>query len=247
MKYDLTIRDIDANQLSEVLKKLNGEITVTTSKPDVVLPFIAAQNTEASNATGGEDVDALLNASTNTLIQSGKTDERDSEGFVWDERIHSGSKKKNADGRWKLMKNVDLSLVAAVKAELSGKASPVMAAPVAPASQPTDLPAFLQRGPLPPVVQPVTAPATVPATSVAPVTAPVTHAAAPIARDFSGLMLKISNLFATKQITADYPKTIVDRINQGFGAKIATLTDVANDPRMIEYGWQCLEVDGKAA
>lgn len=245
MKYTLTIHDLNASQVTDLMNRVNGEATITSVKSNNVLPIIgspeaiaAAQNVVAAT-TPAADVDTLMTASTNELLKSTKTGELDSAGMPWDERIHSGSKKTNADGKWKLRKNVDENLVKQVEAENRG------AAPTG------ELPAFLRTG-VPAAAQSATVPPTVPATSVvnatAPVAAPMPPApAAAIKRDFSGLMLKISGLFATKQIAPDYPNTIVQRVNAGFQTNIATLTDVANDPRMVEYSWQCLEVDGKAA
>lgn len=262
MKYSLTLHDLSAAQVTDIVNKV-GNAEITTDRQNVVAfkadnantgaplapigsAAAVAAVTEAANqnaiaaGTTANDIDSIMSASTNQLLQAGKTGELDSAGLPWDERIHSGSKKKNADGKWKLRKNVDEMLVKSVEAENRG---------AAPAGE---LPAFL------PNAAPVTAPATVPATSVANATAPVAppvpaspimaQPQAPLARDFSGLMLKISNLFATKQITPDYPNTIVARINAGFQIdSVKTLTDIVNDPRMVEYAWQCLEVDGKAA
>lgn len=255
MKYSLTIHDLSASQVTDLMNRVNGEATITSVQSNTVLPFnttpeaanaeakrvleTSRQNVVAAN-TSTTDVDALMTASTNELLKSTNTGERDSAGLPWDERIHSGSKKKNADGKWKLRKNVDENLVKQVEAENAGG----------------ELPAFLRTG-VPAAAQSATVPPTVPATSVVNATAPAAAPMPPapaaaiaqpaIKRDFSGLMLKISNLFATKQIAPDYPNTIVQRVNAGFQTNIATLTDVANDPRMVEYSWQCLEVDGKAA
>lgn len=260
MKYSLTIHNLTASQVTEIVNRIENETVITTNRENVIAgnfqlpigsPAAVAAVTEAANqnahaaGASANDVDSILNASTNQLLQADKTGELDSAGLPWDERIHSGSKKKNADGKWKLRKNVDEALVKSVEAENRGAGG--------------QLPAFLQNKPAPAQpAAPATVPPTVPAISVANATAPVAPPApaspimaqpqAPLARDFSGLMLKISNLFATKQITPDYPNTIVARINAGFQIdSVKTLTDVANDPRMVEYAWQCLEVDGKAA
>ena len=263
MKYSLTLHDLSAAQVTELANRF-AETDIATNnivpfQPAPTTPAVAEalvkQTLEASRVSTA-DVESIMNAPTGQLLQSGKTAEVDSGGIVWDERIHSGSKKKNADGKWKLRKNVDENLVKQVEAELLARNAGLgVTAPVA-QSDLKDIPAFLQNQPAANVS--ASAPATVPATSVAPVTAPVaapvafpapvmTQPLPPIARDFAGLMLKISNLFANKLITPDYPNTIVQRVNQGFGTNVATLTDVQHDPRMVEYSWQCLEVDGKAA
>ena len=261
MKYSLTIHELNASQVADIVNRVENEVKITSDRQNVIVNRfpdttneVANQNTVAATS----EVDSIMTASTNQLLQAGKTGELDSAGLPWDERIHSGSKKKNADGKWKLRKNVDEALVASVehehKSAISEKlvaAVPAFMTPAAPAGQ-LETPAFLANR----AAATVTAPATVPATLVANAMPPAPAAPpapmmaqppAPPARDFSGLMLQISKLFASKQISPDYPSTIVNRVNAGFGSKIATLTDVANDPRMVEYSWQCLEVDGRAA
>ena len=49
------------------------------------------------------------------------TPELDSAGLPWDERIHAGTKRQNADGSWTLKKGVDKELVAQVIEELKGE------------------------------------------------------------------------------------------------------------------------------
>lgn len=60
----------------------------------------------------------------------------DTDGLIWDERIHSGSKLKNADGRWKARKGLNAEVKATVTAELKALASPAgeAKAPPAPAT-----------------------------------------------------------------------------------------------------------------
>lgn len=45
--------------------------------------------------------------------------ERDSKGYLWDARIHSETKKKNADGTWRFRRNLDDTVKTAVLAELN--------------------------------------------------------------------------------------------------------------------------------
>lgn len=66
--------------------------------------------------------------------------ELDKNGIPWDERIHAGTKRKNADGTWSLKKGVDKELAAQIIAEYQS-ATPtapatttVPAAPAAPAA-----------------------------------------------------------------------------------------------------------------
>lgn len=71
--------------------------------------------------------------------------ERDGEGLPWDRRIHSSSKARNADGRWRIARNITPELVESVKAELRA----LVAAPVAPVAEvpPPPPPATVQPAP----------------------------------------------------------------------------------------------------
>lgn len=93
--------------------------------------------------------------------------ELDKHGLPWDNRIHAGTKRKNADGSWTAKRGVDPALVAAVEAELRQVMGAAPAAPLAPA-----VPAPPPTAPIAPVVASapqVTAP---PAPAVAPAAAP---------------------------------------------------------------------------
>jgi hypothetical protein len=54
------------------------------------------------------------------------TPDRDGEGLPWDRRIHSSSKAINADGRWRIARNVAPEMIESVKAELRA----LVAAPI---------------------------------------------------------------------------------------------------------------------
>ena len=58
----------------------------------------------------------------------------DAKGFPWDNRIHAGTKRKNADGSWTAKRGVDPALVAQVEAELRQVMGAAPAAPLAPAA-----------------------------------------------------------------------------------------------------------------
>lgn len=63
--------------------------------------------------------------------------ELDKNGIPWDERIHAGTKRKNADGTWSLKKGVDKELTAQIIAEYQSAAQSAPAtttAPTAPAA-----------------------------------------------------------------------------------------------------------------
>ena len=232
MKYGIIIQDLDRDQVDEVLAKLDGEAV--------------------------------------SVLAGGNEGEFDSKGMPWDERIHAGTKAKNKDGSWKAKRGVDDATFAAVEQELRSRVAAAPVAPVMPTAPaapvaPETIEQKLARAEQSVGITPPTAPAA-PAAPVAP-TAPVAPPAAPVAaaptapaapaapvaptRDFNGLMAFISNLFRTNAITTPnphaYPDTIVTRINQGFNiTTVTTLTDIANDANMVNYAWQCIDVDKTA-
>ena len=62
------------------------------------------------------------------------TVELDKNGIPWDERIHAGTKRKNADGTWSLKKGVDKDLAAQIIAEYQSAAPATTTVPAAPAA-----------------------------------------------------------------------------------------------------------------
>ncbi len=91
--------------------------------------------------------------------------ELDKHGLPWDNRIHAGTKRKNADGSWTAKRGVDPALVSAVEAELRQVMGAAPATPLAPA-----VPAPPPTAPIAPVVA-----------SAPQVTAPPVPAVAPAA------------------------------------------------------------------
>lgn len=62
------------------------------------------------------------------------TVELDKNGIPWDERIHAGTKRKNADGTWSLKKGVDKELAAQIIAEYQSATPTAPAAPSKPSA-----------------------------------------------------------------------------------------------------------------
>ena len=62
------------------------------------------------------------------------TVELDKNGIPWDERIHAGTKRKNADGTWSLKKGVDKELAAQIIAEYQSAAPSAPTAPEKPSA-----------------------------------------------------------------------------------------------------------------
>ena len=214
-KYGLIIQDMDADELFALLEKIEtGAIVV-------------------ERATITDDRrDEILST--------------DIEGLQWDDRIHAGSRKKNADGTWKRKKGLTEEEFKVVYDQIKPQPAFTPDVLIAPAHL---LAPVAVDAVLPPVEAVTMAPPPMPFSPVIP--APVAVEAAPPApvipttpaRDFQGLMLQISRLFATQRIKPEYPQTVLTRVNGGFKTNLVTITDIANDPRMVEYAWQCLDVD----
>lgn len=138
-------------QLLERLEKLNarldalenGEQTVSAAAPTPVTPSVP----------------------TTDVI------EFDKNNIPWDERIHAGTKRKNADGTWSMKKGVDKDLYAQIFAELKAQYADT-AAPVAPTAPAVPTP------PAPPAKPGVPTPPAPPAPPKAPeATGPTVQAA----------------------------------------------------------------------
>lgn len=79
-------------------------------------------------------IENKVDGTTTTIEQSEDgvtvtTVELDKNGIPWDERIHAGTKRKNADGTWSLKKGVDKDLAAQIIAEYQAAAPTTPAAP----------------------------------------------------------------------------------------------------------------------
>lgn len=230
MKYGLIIQDLTADETAGILEQLHelNQAGEKKAKPLVATTVTGAISGETQTFTTGNMTEPSI--PNITVEVQGK--ELDKNNLPWDERIHAGSKKQNANGSWKKRKGVDDETINAVEAELKGNVPSVAATFVAPA-------------PVTPII--AQSPAAMPVTPIIAQPAPAPVAVQTIERDFKGLMQEISNLFAKQQIDPAYLNGIVQRINEAFNSSISTLTDVASNPQMVEYTWQCLEVDGKKA
>jgi len=102
---------------------------------------------------------------------AGDTSGADSAGLPWDERIHSRTGSKNADGTWRQKRGVAATVLNAVLSELRARVAPEPAAP----ATPTAAPATPTAAPATPTAAPAT-PTAAPAT---PTAAPATPTAAP--------------------------------------------------------------------
>lgn len=138
--------------------------------------------------------------------------ELDKHGLPWDNRIHAGTKRKNADGSWTAKRGVDPALVATVEAELRqvmGAAPAPLAQGVAPAPTPVSVAASTTVPPAPTgaVPQPVAPPpAPVPVAGAAP-SMPAAPSAAPgevpadARQQFVGLVGRASAAIQGQKVT----------------------------------------------
>lgn len=121
----------------------------------------------------------------------------DGRGLPWDVRIHSSAKARNADGSWRVKRNVDAALVPVVEAELQRLMA--IAAPASPAAAPQP-PAAPPMPPAAPVAPPM--PPATPATPIPPVPAPP-PAPAGQPNTFAELMTYLTPLMAQQRVTME--------------------------------------------
>ena len=84
--------------------------------------------------TIGERTNVVGTVEQTTTELPGEGVELDKNGIPWDERIHAGTKRKNADGTWSLKKGVDKELAAQIIAEYQSAAPSAPSKPSAPAA-----------------------------------------------------------------------------------------------------------------
>lgn len=86
------------------------------------------------STTIGERTNVVGTVEQTTTELPGEGVELDKNGIPWDERIHAGTKRKNADGTWSLKKGVDKELAAQIIAEYQVAAPSKPSAPAAPSA-----------------------------------------------------------------------------------------------------------------
>lgn len=86
------------------------------------------------STTIGERTNVVGTVEQTTTELPGEGVELDKNGIPWDERIHAGTKRKNADGTWSLKKGVDKELAAQIIAEYQSAAPSKPSAPAAPSA-----------------------------------------------------------------------------------------------------------------
>lgn len=157
--------------------------------------------------------------------------ETDTDGLPWDARIHSGTKKKNADGRWAKRRGVDEAEYEAIKTELSNKQSAVSTVhafvppPVMAAVETT--PTLMNQAP---AVMPsvMTAP---PVVQAAPQMEMVVQAAQV---DFNSILARLNRAVTSGKITPEGIQSIVLATNVKTGLNAVSLADYINQPHALQ-------------
>lgn len=240
-KFSLTIHDLSGTDVLEIINNTNGEnsaeITPETSITNVtnvtsqsatiaaaieanLLPYVKLPETQA---VVDAKIDAEIDAAEAVL---------DATGIPWDVRIHTSTKNKTAKGFWKRKPRIEDALFDSTVLELQA-ATPIVGS-TAPATTP-EFPTGIQAQDVPPV----------PAANIPPPPAAATEPV-PAARDYNGLMIKIQQDFTAGMVNSSYPSTIVDRINAGFKTNVPTIVDISGNDEMVNYAWQCVDVDAEA-
>ena len=107
-----------------------------------LLARLDALNARLDKLENGQPVSVTIENNTDTALVTEQTEtgatvttvELDKNGIPWDERIHAGTKRKNADGTWSLKKGVDKELAAQIIAEYQVAAPTTTTVPAAPAA-----------------------------------------------------------------------------------------------------------------
>lgn len=147
----------------------------------------------------------------------------DANGFVWDERIHSGSKALNQDGTWRYRKGIGNDVKASVENELrQGVPSPQPVAPSAPVAPVAPPPPSSTQAPAPP-----------------PAAQPAPSAPAPLPGGASGMTALVPLLQLTGKLQQDGRVTLpqitemAQLVGAEAGVSIALLADLRNHPTLI--------------
>ena len=239
MKIDINIRDLTEAQAQDVMKKLScskssddetiSEFPVVITPNPVIsgtpaeYPVFSGFEIESAEANNFERTD--FEVTHKTTINT--TCELDSEGLPWDERIHSSSKKKKADGTWTRVRGIQDAQFEEVKNELKAKMATGTGIPATPP---------VQEAPAAPAIPPM----------VATVTQIPQVMTQPVSRDFSLLMTRIQNGIMAGTVNPALLQEIAVEINNERGVQLRQIIDVSNNPELTEFAHQKFDLKGIA-
>jgi len=252
MKFDLVIKDASGEELAQVFAALGAvSRAASASMSTAVIPPMPA--------TAGDDGDE----SSDTPAVVGALD---GDGLPHDNRIHSEPAKITTKGVWRKKRGVTDQLVSQVEAELRARVQQpaTTVAPVQPVMQQPQVP---QAMPAPvAAVQPVYTPQPLPPAPVAPTYVPQPQVPQmpqampappppmpmpPAGIDFQGFMQGLTAGMQRRDangnpfIDGAYLATVVQTLSTAFGRQLSAITDIQNDPQMIEYAVKVIAADGR--
>ena len=240
MSLNITINS-DHPLFSSVLALISGAPALAAPAP--------APSPVAMPGAAGSDEDETGDAPA----VAGQTDK---DGMPHLPSVHSDPPKLTAKGEWRKKRGVTEQEVA--QAVMLWKAAQPAPAPVPPVAMPTPPVAAPAPVPMPaiPAAQPVVAPVPMPAPAPVPVPAPQPVAVPPAApapapNDFQSFMVHLTT--KSQQIgadnlpviNADYLAQITGEIATAYNTPLATITDIAAHPHMIEYAIQLMTAAGR--
>jgi len=263
---DLTIRNATVEEAGVILAKLKNGDTISTHESKLepisiaetpVQKTVTAATSEGLTSVPGSTV-GHGDGGAATVAAAADDSGVDADNIPWDERIHSGNKKKKADGTWHARKGVDKELAAQIKQELLSDAAPSMpdVGVLSPVQVPTETPEIVtppvtQAPPVAPSMPDVGVPSPVQVPTETPeiVTPPVTQAppAAVPAQggDFNALLTKIQQGMTAGTQDQVYIGTVIKRLNTQFNVQLGAITDIMTNQPMIDAAFAIMAEDGK--
>lgn len=236
MKFDLTVKDATIDEVRKILDTVQGNVATikeiaatnnTNSLSNIISPATAVAAQETEDGESSDDVSGQV----------------DAEGLPWDARIHSGNKKKKADGTWTRKRGCQDIEYEAVKAELLGAnvqaSAPVPSQPVAtvPPTTGFDPAQFSQTA--------NGAAFTSPPQFVAPVAVSQPLPTPAVANTLNTVLTKIQQGFSSGKMDANYIQSLQQRLGQHFGVQMNAITDIAGRQDMIDAAISVMNQDGK--
>lgn len=204
-------------------------LTITDATKEEILSLLGS-NAAITFAEVETEVPSLVDVSG----------EIDAEGLYWDERIHSSSKKKKANGVWNRRKNLDELTYNRIKNELLSANPAPSAAYNTPVQPVINTP--INVGPLTEIAA-NPAPVNFPAFN-APVSAPAITA--PVQNTIQTVLERLQAGMMAGRIDNNYISALVNRVNTTMPPNLqaVAITDFTNNQNAIDYCVHFLALDG---
>jgi hypothetical protein len=267
MKFDITIRDLNADNVTQVLKFIANSAYGTAPEVTKMGDFSAAA-TPSPTAQFTPPAQPAISAVTAPVVQAAATTTAalpegsvDSTGLPWDERIHSSNREVKGDGTWRKKRGVAQLLVDQVEAQLRGVQienplpTPVLPQALALPAQPVVAPEVpaLPTMAVPPVpnlalpqapalpAQPVVAPEvptlTLPQNPAAPVATPE-HLPVPTV-SLTRTFDAVLKRVQDNMKAKKLTSAAIAKMNEWLG--VANITDIQSNPALVEKAHELLD------